>query len=249
MKITLLNENSVGRKNHKLCLAEWGLSVFIEVNDIRVLLDSGHTDVYKRNAKKLSIDLNQVDFVVLSHNHWDHTGGLRFHEFKEKKKIFIHPQIFDKLPKDESDKISKDFEVISSTKPLEFSKDIFYLGEIPRLTAFEKGGYKSDPMLDDSAIAIKTSEGVVVISGCSHSGICNICEYAKKITGQKLLGVIGGFHLFEEDMETVMKTVEYFKVEKPKYLFPMHCVDHAAMAHFYNNFQCKKYSSGDTFEI
>ncbi|KKP87233.1 MAG: Beta-lactamase superfamily hydrolase [Candidatus Roizmanbacteria bacterium GW2011_GWA2_35_8] len=249
MKFTLLNENSAGRKNHKLCLAEWGLSVFIEINNVKILLDSGHTDVYKQNANKLGIDLNQVDFVVLSHNHWDHTGGLRFHEFKEKKKIIIHPQILDKLPQDESEKIKKDFEVVTSTKPLEFSKNIFYLGEIPRKSNFEKGEWKSDPMIDDSAIAIKTSEGVVVISGCSHSGICNICEYAKKITGQKLLGVIGGFHLFEDDMETVAKTIEYFKTEKPKHLFPMHCVDHAAMSMFYNTFQCKKYSSGDTFEI
>lgn len=249
MKITLLNENSAGRQNHRLCLAEWGLSVFIEVNGVRILLDTGHTDVYIQNAKKLNIDLNSVDFIVLSHNHWDHTGGLRFHEFKDKKKIVIHPLILEKLPQDQSDKLKTDFDIITTVKPLEFSKDVFYLGEIPRNNNFEKGEWKGDSMGDDSAIAIKTDNGVFVISGCSHSGIVNICEYAKKVTGQKLLGAMGGFHLFEEDKTTIEKTIEYFKNEKPQYLFPMHCVDHVAMTQFYNNFQVRKYSSGDIFEI
>jgi 7,8-dihydropterin-6-yl-methyl-4-(beta-D-ribofuranosyl)aminobenzene 5'-phosphate synthase len=249
MKITLLNENSAGRQNHKLCLAEWGLSVFIEVNGINILLDTGNTDVYIKNAKQLNIDLDSVDFIVLSHNHWDHTGGLRFHEFKDKKKIIIHPQILEKLPKEQSNKLIKDFEIITSTKPLEFSKNIYYLGEIPRKNNFEKGEWKGDPMIDDSAIVIKTNQGAVVISGCSHSGIANICEYAKEITDQKLFGVIGGFHLFEDNKTTIEKTIEYFKKEKPKYLYPMHCVDNFAMSKFYNNFQIKKYSSGDIFEI
>lgn len=249
MKITLLNENSSGRQNHKLCLAEWGLSMLIEVDGVKILMDTGHTDVYLRNAKQLNIDLDSVDYIVLSHNHWDHTGGLRFHEFTSKKKLIIHPQILEKLPKDQSDKLKADFEIITSTEPLEFSKNIFYLGEIPRKNSFEKGKYLDDPILDDSALAIKTDSGVVVISGCSHSGICNICEYAKVITGQKLYGVMGGFHLFETDMEAIQKTVEYFKAETPKYLLPMHCVDHVVMARFYNNFQCKKYSSGEIFEI
>ncbi|PIY68952.1 MBL fold metallo-hydrolase [Candidatus Roizmanbacteria bacterium CG_4_10_14_0_8_um_filter_39_9] len=249
MKITLLNENSSGRQNHKLCLAEWGLSVLIEVNGIKILMDTGHTDVYLHNAKQLNINLDSVDYIVLSHNHCDHTGGLRFHKFTSKKKLILHPQILEKIPKDQSNKLKKDFEIVSSVKPLEFSKDIYYLGEVPRKNSFEKGKYLDDLILDDSALAIKTNNGVVVISGCSHSGICNICEYAKEITGQKLYGVMGGFHLFEKDMNAIQKTVEYFKVEKPKYLLPMHCVDHVAMAQFYNNFPCKKYSSGDTFDI
>lgn len=249
MKITLLNENSSGRQNHKLCLAEWGLSLYIQTGEVNILMDTGHTDVYLHNAKQLGIDLETVDFIVLSHNHWDHTGGLRFHPFKTKKKLVIHPQILDKLPKEESEKIKNDFEIITSTKPIEFTKNVFYLGEIPRVNNFEKGEWKGDSMKDDSAIAAKTDKGTIVVSGCSHSGICNICDYAKKVTGQKLYAVIGGFHLFEEDKETIEKTIEYFKKEKPGQLFPMHCVDHAAMSQFYNNFHCKKYSSGDSFEI
>lgn len=249
MKISILCENSAGREMAKYCLAERGLSVYIQVNGINILFDTGHTEVYKHNAKQLKIDLNNTHFIVLSHYHWDHTGGLRFHNFKTKKKIIIHPQIFEKLPQDESQRIRRDFEIITSNKPLEFSKNIYYLGEIPRKTNFEKGSYKDDPMLDDSALAFKTAKGVIVITGCSHSGICNICEHAKETTGQKLYAVLGGFHLFEDDKKAIEETIKYFKTEKPKLLFPMHCVDLSAMAEFYHNFGCKKHSSGDTIQL
>lgn len=249
MKITLLCENSAGIDHYDTCMAEWGLSAYIQAKGVNILFDTGTSYVYQHNAKQLKINLNNTDFIVLSHNHLDHTGGLRFHEFTTKKKMILHPQILDKLPKDESKKIQKDFEVIKMDKPLEFSKDIYYLGEIPRKTSFEKGKYKDDPMLDDSAIAIKTNSGVFVISGCSHSGICNICEYAKAVTGQKLFAVFGGFHLFENDQKAVDGTINYFEQEKPKFLYPMHCVDMPTMSKLYNHFTFKKYSSGDSIEI
>lgn len=249
MKITLLCENSVGIEHYNTCLAEWGFSAYIQVNDVNILFDTGTSYVYKHNAIQLGIDLNDVDFIVLSHNHKDHTGGLRFHEFRTKKKLIIHPQILDKLPKDESQKIKKDFKILMSNKPYEFSRNIYYLGEIPRRNSFEKSMYKNDKMLDDSAIAIKSNEGLILISGCSHSGICNICEYAKEITNQKLYAVLGGFHLFENDKKMIKGTIAYFKKEKPKFIFPMHCVDQPSMTQLYNNFRFKKYSSGDTIKI
>lgn len=132
---------------------------------------------------------------------------------------------------------------------MEFSKDIYYLGQIPRKNSFEQGGFKDDKMLDDSAIAIKTKEGVVIIAGCSHSGICNICEYAKKVTGQKLYAVIGGFHLFENDQKAVKGTIEYFKAEKPKHLYPMHCVDFPILSILHSVFNIVKKSTGDSIKL
>ncbi|MBU1000617.1 MBL fold metallo-hydrolase [Patescibacteria group bacterium] len=249
MRITLLCENTTGYGGHDVCLAEWGFSAFIQVGGVNVLFDTGATGVYWRNAKKLKINLDDAHFVVLSHYHWDHTGGLRYHNFKTKKKMVIHPQILEKLPPDEPKKVKNDFEIISSVKPLEFSKDIYYLSQIPRKNNFEQGGFKDDKMLDDSAIAIKTKKGVVIITGCSHSGICNICEYAKKVTGQKLYAVIGGFHLFESDQKAVRGTIEYFKAEKPKHLYPMHCVDFPTLSEFYSNFKIAKKSSGDVIKL
>lgn len=246
MKISILCENSSSDIGF---LAEWGFSVLIETGNNRILFDTGYSDVYKLNAKKLGINLDKIDFIVLSHYHNDHSGGLKFYNFKPRKKLIIHPQILNKLSKFQIKRIRSNFEVISSENPLEFSKGIYYLGEIPRRNNFEKGMYIKDPMSDDSAIAIKSKNGTIVISGCSHSGICNICEYAKEVTGQKIYAVLGGFHLFKNDRKAVEGTVNYFKNEKFKFLFPMHCIDLPTLAQIYGNFQCKKLSSGDILEI
>ncbi len=249
MKISVLAENSAGRTHCGECLAEWGLSLYLEADDVRILFDSGHKGTFLQNAKKLNVDLNKTDFIVLSHHHWDHTGGLRFHKFKEKKRLVTHPLVPEKVLAEQSLNLATDFELITSTSPLEFSPGIYYLGEIPRQTDFEKGAYQDDSMLDDTAIAIKTDKGVLVVTGCSHAGICNISEYAKKITGQKLYGVVGGFHLFEDDPTAIAGSIAYFQQEKPAFLYPMHCVDHAAMSAFYHNFRVKKYGAGDMFEV
>jgi len=242
MEITILCENSSSNIGY---LAEWGFSAFIKIKKLNILFDTGYSKVYQHNAKQAGINLDKTNFIVLSHFHKDHTGGLQFHNFKTHKKIILHPQILEKLPVNESEKIKNDFEVITSKKSLEFSKDIFYLGEIPRRNNFEKGTYKKDEMLDDSAIAIRSSKGVIVITGCSHAGICNICEYAKKLTGQKLYAVLGGFHLTEANKKAISETIKYFQKEKPEFLFPMHCVDFPTLTKLHTVFACKKISAGN----
>lgn len=249
MKISILCENQAGYDGAEVCLAEWGFSAFIETDNSKILFDTGHTDVYWKNAKQLGVDLENTDFVVLSHHHWDHSGGMRYHNFKVKKNLIVHPGLMDKLSFNESTKIKEDFKITTSVESLEFVKDVYYLGEIPRENDFEKGLFENDEMLDDSAIAIKTKNGVVVITGCSHSGICNICEYAKKITGQKLYAVIGGFHLFEDDQDVINKTIGYLQKEKPEFIYPMHCIDFSTLVRFYNVFKIKKLSAGDYIEI
>lgn len=249
MIITVLCENQSSYNGAKICLAEWGFSAYIQKNNINILFDTGHTGIYKNNAEKLNIDLQNTNFVVLSHHHWDHAGGLQHHNFNEKKQLICHPEVFIKLSIDESEKLKKDFKIIVSEKQYEFSEGVYFLGEIPRINKFEKGTYKDDKMLDDSALAIKSQKGVVVISGCSHSGICNICEYAKRITDQKLYAVIGGFHLFDVDREAVNRTIDYFKSEKPEYLFPMHCIDLPTLSKFHSVFEIQKLSTCDTIKL
>ncbi|MFA4891574.1 MAG: MBL fold metallo-hydrolase [Candidatus Gracilibacteria bacterium] len=252
MKIKILCENSVKHASssdpQKNCLAEHGFSVYLQGGNVDVLYDTGHTDVYWRNAGVMGIDLENADFVVLSHYHWDHTGGLQNHRFTSKKRLVLHPKILEKLPLGETRKIRDDFEIVESTDVLEFSDGMFFLGEIPRVS-FEKGSYKNDPMLDDSAMVVKTSNGIIVIVGCSHSGIRNICEYAKKVTGQKLFAVIGGFHLSGSDAEVVERTIEYFKNEKVPHIYPMHCVDFPAMVRFHEALGAQKLSVGDEIEF
>lgn len=257
MKITLLCENEVCSMHW---LAEWGFSAFIEYEGRKILFDTGLTDVYRHNAELAGIDLETVDFLALSHFHGDHTGGLRHHGFESRKKILMHPRVLDKLqnPASKSFKaqyreihsiLQRDFELIPAKTALEFAPGAFFLGEIPRHTDFEPGAFEGDAMEDDTALAFRTDKGVVVVAGCSHAGICNICEYAKQVTGQPLYAVIGGFHLMAEDKPPIKETIAYFKEQAPEVLLPMHCVDFAAKVAFHNAFGAQKYAAGDVIEV
>jgi len=249
MQITILCENETGKGGARHCCSQWGFSAFIHTKTANILFDTGHTDVYKRNASNLGIDLNRSDFVVLSHHHWDHTGGLSQHDFQDKKKLILHPQVLEKIKAKHAQIFKRDFDIIATKIPLEFAPDIHYLGEIPRKNSFEKGTHKGDSMQDDSAIAIKSEKGLIVITGCSHAGICNICEYAMEVTGQKLYAVLGGFHLTEKDQDAVNATVDYFKAQKVERLYPMHCVDFPTMVRFYNEFGIAKSGTGDVISL
>ena len=227
MKIRLLNENLVS----DLCwLAEYGFSAWIEYENTNILFDTGWSDVWRRNAETADIDLNTVDVIALSHFHSDHSRGLLFHSFAQKKKLVLHPRVMTALldpfiePVDRhlphkyaeiEQKIRDDFQVVEARDPLEFAPGAFFLGQIPRVTSFERGYYYEDPMDDDTALAFQTENGAVVVTGCSHSGICNICNYAKEITGQDLHAVIGGFHLVNPEKPAVNETIDWFKTERP----------------------------------
>ena len=164
MEITILVENQVGHDAAKVCLAEWGLSFFVQTQGVNILFDTAHTGIYKQNAQGLNIDLQSTDFVVLSHSHWDHAGGLQHHNFIDKKKLIVHPDLIGKLPSTASMKIRSDFEIIQAKDPLEFADSIYFLGEIPRVSSFEKGTYKGEDILDDTAIAVKSDKGLIVIT-------------------------------------------------------------------------------------
>ncbi|MCH9634006.1 MAG: hypothetical protein S4CHLAM7_07420 [Chlamydiae bacterium] len=246
IEITILCENTSSDVG---CLAEWGFSAFIRFSGANILFDTGYSDVYLQNAKNLNLDLEDCDYVVFSHFHCDHTRGLQFHNFNSRKKIICHPEVLEKLPPKEALVLQRDFELLPSKNVIEFIPNVLFLGEIPRKTSFEKGRFENDKLNDNSAIAIKTERGVVVVSGCSHAGICNICEYAKQVTKLPLYAVIGGFHLFENDHEAVKGTLDYFQKEKPTHLLPMHCVDFPTLAKFYHLFGIKKYSAGDVISL
>jgi 7,8-dihydropterin-6-yl-methyl-4-(beta-D-ribofuranosyl)aminobenzene 5'-phosphate synthase len=249
MKITILTENCIGSQNAGKCQAEWGFSAHIQHESGNILFDTGHTDLYWQNAEMLDIDLNHIDYLLLSHYHWDHCGGIKFNNFKHAIPAIFHPEISKRIPASLNSVLETDFLVSPSKKPVEFLKDIFFLGEIPKKTDFESGFHKGVEMTDDSAIAIKMEKGVFVVTGCSHSGVCNICEYACKVTGERLYGVLGGLHLFEHNPKQVKGTIEYFRKKNIKHLYPMHCVDFPTLAKFYNEFSIDKYSAGDSVII
>ncbi len=257
MKIRLLTENLA---SDMVWLAEWGFSAWIEYHGMNVLFDTGYSDVYVKNACHAGVDLETADVVAVSHFHRDHTRGLLFHPFQTKKRLILHPRVLTAVLKTTKPDVLKDyadiqqvmkeeFDVRATVQPLEFLPGAFFLGEIPRVTEFEKGAFQDDPMLDDTALAFSTERGAVVVSGCSHAGICNICEHAKTVTGQDLYAVVGGFHLLHAEGPPVEETIKYFKREKPAHFMPMHCIDFDIQARLQTEFGGKRAGSGSLIEL
>ena len=243
MKLRILCDNNTYIDQY--FLGEPAFSCYIEAEDARVLLDVGYSDVFLRNAEKMGIDLSALTHVVLSHGHNDHTGGLT--PFIEEKvapaaKLIAHEDCFvGKYYGEEYIGAPYDVEQILyladcqlTAEPVAITENLWYLGEIPRRLDFEPrtvigkrermGAWEEDDLLDDTALAYRTENGLFIITGCAHSGICNIIEQAKAICDDdRILGVLGGFHLFEDD-DRAAATAEYFARHNIPNLYPCHCV-------------------------
>ena len=240
MKIRILADNTTFIDQYYL--GEPALSLYIEEGERKILFDTGYSDVLIRNAEKMGIDLRKITDVVLSHGHNDHTGGLVYlRDYVSHARLIAHPSCFEEkedqgLPVGSPlslEEVREMFEEVLLTEhPYAVTPSLTFLGEIPRIHSFEgkpvgrhkvNGRWVPDLCIDDSALSYESEEGIFVISGCAHSGIANILDYAKKLSGRKIRGVLGGFHLLKAD-EDARKTVEYLKKEGIAELYPCHCV-------------------------
>ena len=258
MKITILNDNVPGRH----CLSEFGLSYLVEA-DKKILFDTGSTDVFLRNSRLINVSLTDIDAVVLSHGHWDHGNGL---SNIQGYKLICHPGVFKKRYNKKNRQyiglkltmaeINERFQLITTATPFYISPEMIFLGEIPRLNDFEATSThfydetgNDDFVDDDSALAVITGKGLVIISGCAHAGICNTIDYAMKITGiNKINAVIGGFHLKSDEGRT-MKTIQYLKKLDIPNIYPSHCTSLSALAKFYEAFKIHQVVTGDYFNF
>lgn len=260
MKLTVLTENVAGGR----FLAEHGLSYLIEHDGKTILFDTGHSDVFIQNAQQMGIELqNVVDLIVLSHGHWDHGDGL---QYIENKTLITHPNAFIKRTRKnglinigltlDKETLEKRFKLITSAMPYKISESIIFLGEIPRSNNFESQSSNfadengvEDFVPDDSALAIVEDKSLIIVSGCAHSGICNICEYAKPVTGiSKISAVIGGFHLKHIDEQT-QQTIAYFKNEQIAEIIPSHCTELPALSAFYSEFKIDQLKTGQVLSF
>jgi len=243
MKISVLVDNNTLTDAH--FYGEPGLSLWIEADGKNILFDTGYSDLYIENAKKLNIDLSKTDFIVLSHGHNDHTVGLKYFPYPSKKIILIshpfalYPKFDDKaqfgspVVKKETDRL---YTYVQADKPYFITPNTAFLGEIKRQFDFEKsppigftdinGEKQPDNLIDDTGIAIKTKNGVFVITGCSHSGICNIVAQAKSVFNvDKISSIIGGFHLLHTNYNRLEKKANFLKREVKGTVYPCHCTD------------------------
>lgn len=263
MKLQVLVDNNTYIDQYYL--GEPGVSYYVEIDDRKILFDAGYSDIMIQNAYSLGVDLKGLTHIVLSHGHDDHTKGLKylFSQFcLPNVRLVAHPGCF--VPRWEQERyIGSPFseEEISrlclyqpSRAPFYISENCCYLGEIPSLNQFEErpltgtalvdGKEVSDRVLDDSAIACRTEKGIFIITGCSHSGICNIVEYAKQVLGcDRIAGIIGGFHLFDAD-ERLEKTIEFLKSSSVENMYPCHCVSLKAKAEMMKHMQINEVGVG-----
>ncbi len=253
MELTVLMDNNTIIDRY--LIGEPALSFLIKEEDKTILFDVGYSDAFLKNSNVMNIDLYNLDYIVISHGHMDHTWGL-FYLIKhyieaaieeidyKMPQLIAHPWTF--YPKIDGNKeigsiitadtLSRHFVMKLGREPLWLTKRLVYLGEIERSNDFENKepmgkivyGKRTtaDYLMDDTAMAYKSDDGLVIITGCSHAGICNIIEHAKKICEEsRVIDVIGGFHLLEPSFQVIRKTCDYLYTNKVENLHPCHCTD------------------------
>ncbi|MBB6218580.1 7,8-dihydropterin-6-yl-methyl-4-(beta-D-ribofuranosyl)aminobenzene 5'-phosphate synthase [Anaerosolibacter carboniphilus] len=263
MKLKVLVDNNTYIDQYYF--GEPAVSYYIEDEDIRLLLDVGYSDLFLKNSYALEVDLENINAIVISHGHDDHTRGLKYyfeHNDKHNISIIAHPDAFKEKAVDNlkicspilQEELKGKCNLILSKEPMKVSKHITFLGEIPQTNDFEDRkpigkqifGETSvdDYVMDDTALVYKSENGIYIITGCSHSGICNIIEYAKKVCkDNRVLGIIGGFHLFEVN-EQVNKTIDYLRQNNLKELYPCHCTSFSVRAEIYKTLPVKEVGVG-----
>jgi 7,8-dihydropterin-6-yl-methyl-4-(beta-D-ribofuranosyl)aminobenzene 5'-phosphate synthase len=238
-------------------LAEHGLSLFLEITrqggKSSFLLDTGASKFgITYNAEKMGIDLKSLKGIFLSHNHKDHTTGLEaVLAITGPIQVFIHPYgFYTKWVKSRSSSLDKDRLAAlgaiwrAEDGPQPMAPFLFTTGSIPRTTDFEEiigisdrkvekdGIMEQEAFLDDGALVINIQgKGLVIVTGCAHSGIINTIRHAQKLGGNgKIHALIGGFHLTQASPQRINKTIQALKEKEINCLVPLHCTGFEAMA-------------------
>ena len=261
LRISCLANDSVGMD--KPFWGEHGASYLLETNGARILFDTGTTwDILQHNLKILDLNLGGVSQVILSHGHYDHTGGLLgVLQHTQHPLLLGDPLVFNRKVSRNS-KTGQDHEigvphsrhqleelseVRLSVEPVEVLPGIMVTGRIPRLTDYEHippsmlaeidGTLQPDPLLDDRSIVIDLGDSLVLLCGCCHAGIINTLMYTDDLYHKPFKAVIGGIHLSGAKAERIERTVQELKHRfKPEMLHFNHCTGLQATASLINAF-------------
>jgi 7,8-dihydropterin-6-yl-methyl-4-(beta-D-ribofuranosyl)aminobenzene 5'-phosphate synthase len=280
LRITLLVEDSVSMEKPDL-IAKHGLSFLVEVSVAgtvsRILMDAGPPpDIALQNADTISADMREVDAIIISHGHYDHAGGLLkiLKRIGRAVPVVTHPRVFNPkfackpslrfigLEFDQSLIRSARGVLLLARNSVKILNGVVTSGEIARETTFEKaegfwtvedGRFIKDQIIDDQALLINVKDkGLVVITGCAHSGIINTVTHAQKITGVNSIdAIVGGFHLAKADEKRIQASIEDLAKINPRTIYPCHCTGSETIHRLVNALgdRCRPIHTGDVIEL
>lgn len=257
-QITVAVENTASGQG---LLGEHGLAFWIEHRGRRILFDTGQGHVLKSNTHLLNIPLEKADAIVLSHGHFDHTGGLR-HVLASGNTsvVFAHPAVLTAryvrtkdgtpraigMPTVAANALCAKAKLVWTDAPAEVSPGVYVTGPVPRQTDFEDAGgpFFVDPACshpdefpDDQALFFATDLGTVVVLGCAHAGVVNTLNYILELTDNRPIHmVIGGMHLVSASQERLNETVQALRRLDVQRLFPAHCTGFPATGRLWHEF-------------
>ncbi|MDD3413835.1 MAG: MBL fold metallo-hydrolase [Lachnospiraceae bacterium] len=256
IKITTLIENNPD-DNGEL-LFEHGLSLYIETNGTKILFDTGKSGDFLKNAKSLNKSLEELDFCIISHGHYDHSGGvIKLISKISKYPRFIVGEEFFKLKYKtvetpyyifNGNSFDEDFLRKNNVNLIKVKKDMIYLTNqiivfhhFFRYTDYEKRNsrfyikeneeYLPDDFDDEIVLGMITDKGLVVVVGCSHVGIINILKTISERVDIPIYAVVGGTHLIEADECRMQKTMDALKEMKVQLIAVSHCTGEEGIQH------------------
>ncbi len=276
MKITVLAENLVSESNTLNLKAENGLSLFVEFNERKILFDTGQSDIFIHNATKMGIDLSQVDYLVISHGHFDHGGGLKhFQKINKKAKVFMHINAakkyytrilgffpyyvgLDQKTIAQNSRIyfiEVDTQIEDNIILIEGFTEVFPQPESNK-ALFEKteSRFIADKFNHELAMLLIENDEIVLFSGCSHSGIVNILDEVKLYSRtMKIKATFGGFHISNtlsrknESEDYIVKLTEALGETDPVF-YTGHCTGESNFM-FIKGWMCRKIQTMNTGEV
>jgi 7,8-dihydropterin-6-yl-methyl-4-(beta-D-ribofuranosyl)aminobenzene 5'-phosphate synthase len=215
--VTIIYDNRAGAEGLK---SAWGFACLVEGLEKTILFDTGGSGpTLLENMAALGIEPRDIDVVVLSHAHWDHTGGLAaFLDVHNAVTVYLLESFPDEIGDDSR---SRGADVVRVSEPAELCPGATLSGEM-----VGQGG------IAEQSLFLSTDSGVAVVTGCAHPGIVSTVERAKETTGRDVLVIIGGFHLFKHSDASIRRVVSRLQELEVRWAGPCHCSGDAAIQRF-----------------